>query len=134
MKRNLLNRAQFIAFLLFFGLTAGLLSSCSKDKDTPSNNTHKVVFKGFTSDGSNIDVAVYALDEDVTSETSLTGIKWSSEEMTAPAGTEGVAVDIIASGKDAQATLVVQIFVDGQLAKEAKAKGEQLEAMASYMF
>lgn len=134
MKKQLPNLTYFAALFLAVLTAAILLGACSKDKDSPSTPTHTVVFKGFVSDGSNIYAAVYGVDEEITTETSLSGITWSSETITTPAGAQGVAVDVLATGDNENASLIVQIFVDGELKTEAKAEGIELEALASYDF
>lgn len=124
----------------FLGLILGIislslcLSACSKDDDMPSSKSHKVVFKAMVSEGSSISDAVYGIDEQLSSVTSLEGTTWSSEEVTANAGAINANVSITATGVDANSTLTVQIYVDGALKKEGKSKGKTLVGMASYRF
>lgn len=108
-------------------LLSSLWLSCSKDKDnTPSKKAHEVQFKVVTSEGSNIQLAVYAIDDDITSESSIPGTEWASDLIIAPAGTKNVSLNAQGIGADASSTMKVQIFVDGELKKEGKAKGEIL--------
>lgn len=121
-------------WVILFVIGAGLISSCSKDKDTPSSKSHKIIFKATVSDGSTISDAVYGVDTDITTETSLSGESWTSDEIIAPAGSINANVSIQAMGQDADATLTVQIYVDGALKKEGKSTGEILVAEANYRF
>lgn len=123
--------ARIFAVCLFF-LVSGLILSCSKDKDnTPSGKSHKVQFKVVASTGSEIQLAVYGVDEDITSESSISGAEWASEVITTPAGTDELSISSQAIGTDANSTLKVQIYVDDELKKEGTSKGEILVAEAS---
>jgi hypothetical protein len=118
-------------------IVAGLLFavSCSKkDHSKPAAASHKVVFKAVASDGCNITQAVYGIDQNVTTKSSLSGTTWQSEEITAPAGSINANVVVGGEGKDASSTLKVQIYVDGELVKEGTSTGEVLNALANYMF
>lgn len=110
--------------------------SCSKDDDKPgpSKTSHKVVFKAIASEGSNITVAVYGYDSEITTATSLNGSTWTSPEVTVPAGTIVANASVGADGKDANSSLKVQVYVDGELKKEGTSTGEFLNASASYSF
>ncbi|MDH6252922.1 hypothetical protein M2347_002649 [Chryseobacterium sp. H1D6B] len=119
-------------------LLLGFVTSCSNDDDddnTPgSGSSHKVVFKAEASSGSNINIAVYGIDGDATTATSLTGTTWTSPEITAPAGAYTANVAVNAIGANAGSTLKVQIWVDGQLKKEGTSSGQVLSASTSYTF
>ncbi len=137
MKKIKLNRTLLTgAFLLLSGtLLLGVTASCSNDEDNDEPQTsHKVVFKAQASSGSNIDIAVYGLDSNTTTATSLSGTAWTSPEITAPAGTYGANVAVNAIGADANSTLKVQIYVDGELKKEGTSSGQYLSASANYTF
>lgn len=113
-------------------LSGSFCLSCSKDKDnTPSKKTHEIQFKVITSAGSNIQLAVYAIDDDITSESSIAGNEWESELTLAPTGTKTVTLNAQGIGADESATMKVQIFVDGELTKEGTSKGEILVANAT---
>ncbi|HTN38365.1 MAG TPA: hypothetical protein VL053_14895 [Arachidicoccus sp.] len=117
--------SSILSFCVFVALSC-LIFSCSKDKDSPSGKSHKVQFKVVTSPGCDIQLAVYGVGDDNTSETSLSGTEWASEILTAPAGTEGLYLSAQATGVDANSTIKAQIYVDGELKKEGSAKGEIL--------
>ncbi|MEN5308842.1 hypothetical protein ABE425_15095 [Chryseobacterium cucumeris] len=135
MRMNQLLRGAFVAVIaaMFIGFTA----SCSKDNDDNENGagkSHKVVFKAIASSGSNIEVAVYGIDGNPTTATSLSGTTWSSPEVTSEPGAYNATVGVNAVGPDASATLKVQIWVDGELKKEGTSSGQYLSASTSYTF
>ncbi len=132
---NQLLRGAFVAVIaaMFIGFTA----SCSKDNDDNENGagkSHKVVFKAIASSGSNIDVAVYGIDGNPTTASSLSGSTWSSPEVTSEPGAYSANVAVNAVGPNASATLKVQIWVDGELKKEGTSSGQYLSASTSYTF
>jgi len=124
--------------MLAAALIFGFVSSCSDDDDdNPVNGageTHKVVFKAIASSGSNIDVAVYGIDGNPTTASSLSGTTWSSPEVTAEKGAYTANVAVNAIGTGASSTLKVQIWVDGELKKEGTSSGQYLSASTSYTF
>lgn len=136
MKLNQLLRGALAMMLAT--MLIGFVSSCSSDDDdNPANGagkSHKVVFKAIASSGSNIDIAVYGIDGNPTTATSLSGTTWSSPEVTSEAGAYGANVAVSALGADASSTLKVQIWVDGELKKEGTSSGQILSASASYTF
>ncbi|UAY55528.1 hypothetical protein [Arachidicoccus terrestris] len=121
-------------WVILFVIGTSLISSCSKEKDTPPSKSHKIIFKATVSDGSTISNTVYGVDTDITTQSSLSGESWASDEIIAPAGSINANVSIQALGQDADATLTVQIYVDGELKKEGKSMGEILVAQANYRF
>ncbi|WP_267405166.1 MULTISPECIES: hypothetical protein [unclassified Chryseobacterium] len=136
MKLNHLLRGTFVVLLA--AMFIGFVSSCSSDDDdNPVNGAgkqHKVVFKAIASSGSNIDVAVYGIDGNPTTASSLSGETWSSPEITSEKGAYGANVAVNAIGASASSTLKVQIWVDGELKKEGTSSGQYLSASASYTF
>ncbi|MCS3529655.1 hypothetical protein [Chryseobacterium sp. JUb7] len=136
MKLNQVFKGTFL--MLAATLLFGFVSSCSSDDDdNPVNGaskTHKVVFKAIASSGSNIDVAVYGIDGNPTTASSLSGTTWSSPEVTSEAGAYNANVAVNAIGPNASSTLKVQIWVDGELKKEGTSSGQYLSASASYVF
>ena len=124
--------------MLAAALIFGFVSSCSDDDDDDPVNgageTHKVVFKAIASSGSNIDVAVYGIDGNPTTASSLSGTTWSSPEVTAEKGAYTANVAVNAIGAGASSTLKVQIWVDGELKKEGTSSGQYLSASTSYTF
>lgn len=124
--------------MLAAALIFGFVSSCSDDDDdnpvNGSGETHKVVFKAIASSGSNIDVAVYGIDGNPTTASSLSGTAWSSPEVTAEKGAYTANVAVNAIGAGASSTLKVQIWVDGELKKEGTSSGQYLSASTSYTF
>ncbi|WP_228401658.1 hypothetical protein [Chryseobacterium sp. PMSZPI] len=124
-----------IMTVLFFGF----VTSCSKDNDDNNNingggKSHKIVFKAIASSGSNIDGAVYGIDGNATTASSLSGTTWSSPEVTSEPGAYNANVVVNAIGANASSTLKVQIWVDGELKKEGTSSGQYLSASASYTF
>ncbi|WP_126653895.1 hypothetical protein [Chryseobacterium aureum] len=136
MRMNQLLRGAFVAVLA--AMLIGFTASCSKDNDDNNVNgagkSHKVVFKAIASSGSNIDVAVYGIDGNPTTASSLSGSTWSSPEITSEPGAYSANVAVNAVGPGASATLKVQIWVDGELKKEGTSSGQYLSASASYTF
>jgi hypothetical protein len=123
--------------MVMAALLLGFVASCSNDDDdnTPgAGKTHKVVFKAEASSGSNIDVAVYGIDGNPTTASSLSGTTWTSPEITSEAGAYNANVAVNAIGPNASSTLKVQIWVDGELKKEGTSSGQYLSASASYTF
>lgn len=126
-------------FVLLATMLFGFVTSCSKDDDDDNNvngagKSHKVVFKAIASSGSNISGAVYGIDGNPTTATSLSGTTWTSPEVTSEAGAYNANVAVNALGANASSTLKVQIWVDGELKKEGTSSGEILAASASYVF
>ncbi|WP_288376463.1 hypothetical protein [uncultured Chryseobacterium sp.] len=136
MRMNQLLRGAFVAVVA--AMLIGFTASCSKDNDDNNVNgagkSHKVVFKAIASSGSNIDVAVYGIDGNPTTASSLSGSTWSSPEITSEPGAYSANVAVSAVGPGASATLKVQIWVDGELKKEGTSSGQYLSASASYTF
>ncbi|MGO4709407.1 hypothetical protein AB4Y90_09875 [Chryseobacterium sp. 2TAF14] len=118
-------------------LVFGFVTSCSNDDDDNipgTNKSHKVVFKAEASAGSNIEIAVYGIDGNATTATSLSGTTWTSPEITTEPGAMSANAAINAIGVNASSTLKVQIWVDGELKKEGTSSGQYLSASASYTF
>lgn len=135
MRMSQLLKGTFVVLLttLFIGFAV----SCSNDDDDdngPAKNSHKVVFKAIASSGSDIEVAVYGIDGNPTTASSLSGTTWTSPEVTSEAGAYNANVAVNAIGADASSTLKVQIWVDGELKKEGTSSGQYLSASASYVF
>lgn len=123
--------------MVMAALIFGFATSCSNDDDDDipgTNKTHKVVFKAEASAGSNIEIAVYGIDGNPTTATSLSGTTWSSSEITTEAGAMSANVAINAVGASTSSTLKVQIWVDGELKKEGTSSGQYLSASASHTF
>ncbi|SHF27582.1 hypothetical protein [Chryseobacterium vrystaatense] len=137
MKMSQLLRGAF--FVLLTTMLIGAVTSCSNDDDDDNNvngskKSHKVVFKAIASSGSNIEAAVYGIDGNPTTATSLSGATWTSPEVTSEAGAYNANVVVNALGVDASSNLKVQIWVDGELKKEGTSTGKILSASASYVF
>lgn len=137
MKMSQLLRGAF--FVLLTTMLIGAVASCSKDDDDDNNvngskKSHKVVFKAIASSGSNIEAAVYGIDGNPTTATSLSGSTWTSPEVTSEAGAYNANVVVNALGVNASSNLKVQIWVDGELKKEGTSTGQILSASASYVF
>ncbi|OBW42763.1 hypothetical protein AB670_00847 [Chryseobacterium sp. MOF25P] len=124
--------------MVMAALVFGFVTSCSNNDDDDNipgtNKTHKVVFKAEASSGSNIDIAVYGIDGNPTTATSLSGTTWTSPEITTEAGAFNANVAVNAIGASASSTLKVQIWVDGELKKEGTSSGQYLSASASHTF
>lgn len=123
--------------MVMAALVFGFVISCSNDDDDNipgTNKTHKVVFKAEASAGSNIEIAVYGIDGNPTTATSLSGTTWSSPEITSEAGAMSANVAVNAIGASASSTLKVQIWVDGELKKEGTSSGQYLSASAAHSF
>ncbi|UHO37217.1 hypothetical protein H5J24_15860 [Chryseobacterium capnotolerans] len=140
MKKTRINQLLKGTFVVLLAtVLMGFVASCSKDDDdTPNVNgagkSHKVVFKAIASSGADIDVAVYGIDGNPTTASSLSGTTWSSPEVTAEKGSYNANVAVNAVGANASSTLKVQIWVDGELKKEGTSSGQYLSASASYVF
>lgn len=136
MRKIKLNKVLKGTFLLLAtSVVMGFVTSCSNDDDESNPETsHKIVFKAEASSGSDINIAVYGIDGNTTTATSLTGTTWTSTEITAPAGSFSANVAVNAVGANANSTLKVQIYVDGQLKKEGTSSGQYLSVSANYNF
>lgn len=112
------------------------IAACGgKDKDpAPSRNAKKVYFKVTGSAGVSIFSAVYGYDATLTTRTSIGGNSWTSPEITVPASAIGSSCYANGSGPDAQATLKVEMFVDGELKKTGTSQGTALTAGAQMNF
>ncbi|UWX58819.1 hypothetical protein N0B40_10195 [Chryseobacterium oranimense] len=136
MTMNQLLKGMFVVLLTTMFI--GFATSCSNDDDDdnngPAKKSHKIVFKAIASSGSNIEVAVYGIDGNPTTASSLSGTTWTSPEVTSEAGAYNANVAVNAIGADASSTLKVQIWVDGELKKEGASSGQYLSASASYVF
>ncbi|WP_223558592.1 hypothetical protein [Chryseobacterium lathyri] len=135
MKMSQLLKGTFVVLLTT--MLIGFATSCSSDDDDdngPAKSSHKVVFKAIASSGSDIEVAVYGIDGNPTTASSLSGTTWTSPEVTSEAGAYNANVAVSAIGADASSTLKVQIWVDGELKKEGASSGQYLSASASYVF
>ena len=135
MKLKNVLRGSFL--MMMTALILGFFASCSNDDDDNvpgTNKSHKVVFKAEASSGSNIDVAVYGIDGNPTTASSLSGTTWTSPEVTTEGGAYSANVAVNAIGANASSTLKVQIWVDGVLKKEGTSSGQYLSASASYTF
>lgn len=140
MKKTRINQLLKGTFVMLLAtVLMGFVTSCSKDDDdTPNVNgagkSHKVVFKAIASAGTDIDAAVYGVDSNATTASSLSGTTWSSPEVTSEKGAYNANVVVNAVGTNASSTLKVQIWVDGELKKEGTSSGQYLSASASYVF
>ncbi|WP_415326201.1 hypothetical protein [Chryseobacterium sp. MMS23-Vi53] len=135
MKLNRVLKGAF--FVAATALVFGFVASCSNDDDDiipGDGKTHKVVFKAEASSGSNIDIAVYGIDGNPTTASSLSGTTWTSPEITTDKNAYSANVAVSADGANASSTLKVQIWVDGELKKEGTSSGQVLSASAAYAF
>jgi len=112
-----------------------LFSGCSKDDEAPKGS-HKVVFKVIGSENAIISSVVYSNENgDPTSVTGIDANTWTSDELTIPSS---APVVVITAGGDSiddnDATLTVQILVDGEVKKENTSTGPYLSAQTSYSF
>lgn len=117
-------------------MIATLFSACKKDDkdDAPGRTTHKLVFKAEGSAGVNLTVVAYGYDTQITSASNLSGNTWSSAEINVPASAVSANITINGTGVSSTATLKVQIYVDGQLKKEATSTGTILSATGQHSF
>lgn len=123
-----------IAAMLVLAASALSFTGCSKDDGEDSNggNGHKLVFKAEVSAGSSINQSVYGYDSSLTTVTGLSGLTWTSPEVTAPANARVASFVVNAVGANASSTLKLQIFVDGVLKKESMSTGTALVSQAQY--
>lgn len=129
MMRNFSLKSQIAGGLLVL-FSCLVFFSCSKD--SPSKPTHEVVFKAVVSKGGSLSGAVYSFDNTTTAVKDLKGTEWTSGSITAPAGTAKITLEVMAEGDADDATLQIQIYVDGKMAKEKKVSGTFLETIAEY--
>lgn len=140
MKKTWLNnRLKSAVIALVATVLLGFISSCNNDDDDNnggggSGKSHKVVFKAQVSPGSSISGAAYGYDASNTQQTGLSGTSWSSPEFTAPAGAVMVNGGVVGTGVNASSTVKVQVYIDGELKKEATGSGTSLSATVSYSF
>ncbi|WP_175622159.1 hypothetical protein [Chryseobacterium schmidteae] len=133
-KLNQVFKGLFVAVITVMVLS--FVESCRKDDDDTSEDikTQKVVFKAEGSSGVNISKAVYGIDGNPITVNGLSGMTWTSPELTAEGVVYNTNVVVNATGVDAASTLKVQIWVDGQLKKESVSSGMTLSASTSYSF
>ena len=133
-KLNQVFKGLFVAVITVMVLS--FVESCRKDDEDTSEDTktQKVVFKAEGSSGVNISKAVYGIDGNPITVTSLSGTTWASPELTAEGVVYNSNVVVNATGVDAASTLKVQIWVDGELKKESISSGQTLSASTSYTF
>lgn len=125
---------KLVTVLLLSVIIVGF-SSCSKEKDgLPSTKEHKVIFKAIASSGSDLDIAVYGYDTNITTKSGLSGTTWESGEITVPKGTAQVSAQVSAMGANANSTLKVEIWIDGKLVKEGTSSGPALGATVFHIF
>lgn len=117
-------------------LIVTLFSACKKDDkdDAPGRTSHKLVFKAVGSAGVNLSIVAYGYDTQITSASNLSGNTWSSAEINVPASAVSANITINGNAVASTATLKVQIYVDGQLKKEATSTGTILSGTAQYSF
>lgn len=117
-------------------MIATLFAACKKDdkNDGPSSTSHKVVFKAIGSSDADLSIAVYGYDTQVTTLSNLSGATWTSPEVTVPAGALTLNVGVSGTATNSNATLKVQILVDGQVKAEGTSAGTVLSGHASYNF
>lgn len=133
------NRLKRAVIAMTATVLLGFISSCSNDDDDNndgggSGTSHKVIFKAQVSPGSTITGAVYGYDAINTEANGLSGTSWTSPEFTAPAGAVMVNGGVVGTGANANATVKVQVYIDGQLKKEGTGSGTSLSGQVSYSF
>ena len=113
-------------------LTA-LISSCSKDDDNNNGGPYEVEYKVTASSNATISTVVYGNAQgDPTSVTSLSGDTWS-KKLTVNAGVQSISIGANATATDANATLKVEIIINGKVVKENTGSGQYLTATAVYI-
>jgi hypothetical protein len=114
-----------LKLLLFPALVCMLaFAGCSGKGDNPKPSGHKIKYKAVASSGSKINTVIYiAASGENTTISNLSVGTWESEEFNLPASTAAVSFGAAGTGADANATLKVQIIVDGAVAKESTSTG-----------
>lgn len=121
--------------LPLFALSIGLAACGGKDKDpAPGGSAKKVQYKATASAGVQLYSALYGYDQTVTSITSIGGTTWASPVIDVPASARAGTCVVGAVGVNAQSTLKVEMFVNGELVKTGTASGTALSAGTNLVF
>lgn len=121
----------FLPALLFALVFAG----CSGKDDNPAPSGHKIQYKAEVSSGSTISSVIYFTASGNTTVSSLAVTKWESAVLDLPASAGHATVAVVGVGANAQATMKVQVWVDGVMKKESTATGQtSFGASASFTF
>lgn len=116
-------------------LLALVFTACKGKKDDPAPSGHKVKFKAIATAGSKITNTQFgASGGEVTSASNLNVTTWESPEVTYPGNVVSVYMGVGGDGKDANAVLKAQIYVDGVLKKESITTGTVFIANVIYTF
>lgn len=118
--------------LSFIVLAVTILFSCKKEDNS---GTHKVKFKAETSSGAKLTSVLYTNETgDITTNSTLNSSSFSSSELTIPSSIPVITFSASGTGASAGSTIMVQIWVDGNLVKESVGTGTALSATTTYSF
>lgn len=118
-----------LAFSIGFSACGG------KDDDpAPGRSAKKVQYKAFGSQGVVLYSALYGYDQSITSQTSINANTWTSPVIDVPATAMGGTCVIGATGPNANSTLRVEMYINGELKKTGTASGTALSAGTSVVF
>lgn len=126
-----------LRLLLFPALVCMLaFAGCSGKDGDPKPTGHKIKYRAEVSSGSTITTVVYiAASGENTTISNLNVGTWESAEVNMPASTAAVSFGAVGTAAGANATMKVQIIVDGKVAKESTATGGAvLSASTTYYF
>ncbi|MRG48902.1 hypothetical protein GFS24_27575 [Chitinophaga sp. SYP-B3965] len=114
-----------LKLLLFPALLCMLVfAGCSGKGDNPTPTGHRIKYKAEVSSGSVINLVMYiAASGENTTISNLSVGTWESAEFDLPASTRAVSFGATGTAGSANATIKVQIFVDGVMKKESTATG-----------
>lgn len=114
-----------LRLLLFPALVCMLaFAGCSGKGDNPKPSSHRIKYKAEVSSGSKINTVIYlAASGENTTISNLSVGTWESEEFNLPANTGAVSFGAVGTAANANATIKVQIIVDGTVKKESTATG-----------
>lgn len=123
-------------FLLpLLALSIGMAACGGKDDDpAPGRSAKKVQYKASGSTGVVIMNAVYGYDQSITTASSINKNTWESPVLDVPASALGGTCVIGAVGPNANSSLKVEMFVNGNLVKTGTSTGTALSAGTQIVF
>lgn len=118
-----------LAFSIGFSACGG------KDDDpAPGRSAKKVQYKAIGSTGVKLHSAIYGYDQTITTVSSIPGNTWTSPVLDVPASAMGGTCVVGAIGVDANSTLKVEMYINGELKKTGTSSGTTLSAGTSVVF
>ena len=109
------------------------LNACSKDKDS-STPKYRIQYKATVTEGSSLTSVSYGYEEGYNKPIALSGTSWESDLMDVPEGVIVSNIIIKGKGKDADARLEIEVYVNGKKVATGASSGKELESKQSWGF